>query len=74
MTMRIKSSHPESQGAFVIIEDADFNPDTMEEYGIELNGPSRDEMKSFLTEKGVEFPANIKGDKLVELYELAKAA
>lgn len=36
---------------------------------------TRDEMKAYLTEKGVEFPANIKGDKLAELYaaELAKA-
>lgn len=27
MTIRIKSSHPASQGPFVLIEEADFDPD-----------------------------------------------
>ena len=30
--MLIKSTHPESQGDFVVIEDADFNPDKHEVY------------------------------------------
>lgn len=35
--------------------------------------PTRDEMKDYLTEKGVEFPANIPTAKLAELYAAAKA-
>lgn len=30
--MRIKSSHKETQGDFIIIEDADFDPVTMQIY------------------------------------------
>ncbi len=32
MVMKVKSTHPESQGPFVLIEDADFNPDVHEKY------------------------------------------
>lgn len=67
-TIQIKSTHPESQGDFVIIEDGDFNEEIHELYKPEGDGPTRDEMKAFLVEKGVEFPANIKADKLAELY------
>lgn len=40
----------------------------------EAEGPTREEMKAYLTEKAVEFAANIKQPALVELYnaELAK--
>lgn len=34
---------------------------------------SREGMKAFLVEKGVTFPANIKGPALSELYEAEKA-
>jgi hypothetical protein len=34
--MLIKSTHLESQGPFVIIEDADFDPETMEAYDPEV--------------------------------------
>lgn len=37
------------------------------------DGPTREAMKSFLTANGVTFPANIKGDKLAELYAAEKA-
>ena len=37
------------------------------------SGPTREAMKSFLTTCGVTFPANIKGDKLAELYAAEKA-
>ena len=30
--MKIKSTHPESQGPFVLINDEDFDPSTMEEF------------------------------------------
>ena len=30
--MKIKSTHPETQGDFVEINDEDFNPETMTEY------------------------------------------
>lgn len=36
-------------------------------------GPTREAMKSFLTANGVAFQANIKGDKLAELYAAEKA-
>lgn len=35
--------------------------------------PARDEMKSFLTDKGVAFAANIKQPALAELYNAEKA-
>lgn len=73
--MLIKSTHPESQGDFVVIEDADFNPEKHEVYvegEEETEGPTREAMKSFLTTCGVTFPANIKGDKLAELYAAEK--
>lgn len=74
--MLIKSTHPESQGDFVVIEDADFNPEKHEVYveGEEkTDGPTREAMKSFLTANGVAFASNIKGDKLAELYAAEKA-
>ena len=37
--MLIKSTHPESQGDFVIIEDGDFDPETMEAYEPEGDKP-----------------------------------
>lgn len=37
------------------------------------DGPTREAMKSFLTANGVAFPANIKSDKLAELYAAEKA-
>ena len=74
--MLIKSTHPESQGDFVVIENDDFDPEKHEVYveGEEkTEGPTREAMKSFLTTCGVTFPANIKGDKLAELYAAEKA-
>jgi len=46
--MQIKSSHPESQGAFVEINDEDFDPETMREYvdGEEVEADPADESKS----------------------------
>jgi len=71
--MKIKSTH-ESQGEFVIIEDDDFNPETMERYGESAVGPTREEMKALLTERGIEFANNIKSPVLFDIYtaELAK--
>lgn len=40
---------------------------------VKWSGPTREAMKSFLTTNGVTFPANIKGDKLAELYAAEKA-
>lgn len=37
------------------------------------SGPTREAMKSFLTANSVTFPANIKSEKLVELYAAEKA-
>lgn len=72
--MKIVSAHPESQGPFVIIEDDAFNPDTMELYDEEpAGGPTREDMKAFLAEKGVGFANNIKAPALAELYAAEKA-
>ncbi len=71
--MKIKSTH-ESQGEFVIIEDCDFDAETMEKYEEEpeeeepADGPTRADMKAFLTEKGVTFANNIKAVALADLY------
>lgn len=35
--MRIKSTHPPSQGEFVEIEEENFNPETMEKYDPEAS-------------------------------------
>ena len=67
--MKILSTHPESQGPFVVIEDADFNPEIHEAYEEEpAGGPTREEMKAFLAEKGVPFANNIKSTALADLY------
>ena len=72
--MKIISTHPESQGPFVVIEDADFNPEIHEAYEDEpAGGPTREEMKAFLAGKGVAFANNIKAAPLAELYAAEKA-
>lgn len=35
--------------------------------------PTRDEMKAFLTEKGIQFANNIKGSDLAAMYDVEKA-
>lgn len=59
-----------NEEAQAMIEAGRVVADIPEEDG---NGPTRDEMKAYLAEKGVEFPQNIKGDKLAELYAAEKA-
>jgi len=41
--MKIKSTHPESQGPFVLIDDADFDPATMEAFDVaeEADAPKK---------------------------------
>ncbi len=39
--MKIKSTHPESQGDFVIIDDEDFDPEKHEKYEQEEEKPRK---------------------------------
>lgn len=75
--MKIKSTHPESQGLFVEIEADNFNADTMEEYveGDE-SGKSLSvaEIKEQLYELGVEIPAGSKKAELKALLDATLAA
>lgn len=69
-TVKVKREGPKG---CKIINKTDFDPEIHELYESDPTGPTRDEMKAYLTEKGVEFPQNIKGDKLAEMYAEAKA-
>jgi len=69
-TVQIKSTHPESQGPFVIIDEADFIEGQHELY---VEGEPDDgdltvpEIKEKLTAAGIEFPANAKKSDLLAL-------
>jgi hypothetical protein len=73
-TVKIKR---DNEKGYRIINKSSFDPEQHELYEAAKaegsGGPTRDEMKAFLAEKGIEFPANIRNDKLTELYEAAKA-
>lgn len=50
--MKIKSTHPESQGPFVVINDEDFDPKTMTEYSEQAQAAPQAEQKP--TKKSVK--------------------
>lgn len=75
----VKVKHDSAKG-YRIINATDFDPERHELYGSEkteqesvYDAVTRESMKAFLSDRGVNFPANIKTDKLIELYE-AEAA
>lgn len=67
-TLRIKPTH-ESQGAFVVINETDFDPNTMvlfDEEALAAKGAKKpsdglkvDELKEALAAKGVEIPEGV---------------
>lgn len=75
--LRIKSTHPESQGPFVIINKADFDEKIHEIYEeeeskvLDLEKASAKELKALLTTLEVAFDSKA---KIEELRELAKKA
>lgn len=70
-TVRIKSTHPESQGPFVNINKDDFVEGQHELYVEgDANNDGKltvDEIKAKLTELGIEYPAGAKKAELLEL-------
>lgn len=74
-TIKIKSTDPESQGDFVVIEKADFDVTVHEEY--DENAPAAPakltvpQIKSKLDELGIEYPSNAKRDDLIALLPAA---
>lgn len=76
MTMKIKSSHPESQGPFVVIDKENFNPDVHEEYveGAEVAPADMNvaQIKAALAAKVIEIPDGAKKSELLELLTSAE--
>lgn len=72
-TIKIKSTHPESQGAFVVINEADFDAEKHELYVEGEEGDSGDrsltvaEIKEILTAAGIEIPTGAKKADLLVL-------
>lgn len=69
-TIKIKSTHPESQGEFVVINAADFKEGEHDLY-VEGGGDGMTvkQLKDALTEAGVEFDKKAKKDELQALYD-----
>lgn len=79
MTTRIKSTHPESQGPYVDIEDSQYDPKVHELYetkAAETGGQKFDREAAFayLAEKGVKVSPKLGDVKLAALVEETKAA
>lgn len=71
-TIRIKSTHPASQGDFVEINKTDFDP---EKHQLFDESPVKkmtiDEIRQALTEKGIAFEEKAKKADLLALLESA---
>ena len=73
-TIKIKSTHPESQGPFVVINEADYDPRVHELYveGAEGEGDDKltvPEIKAKLDALKIEYPAGAKKADLLTLLE-----
>lgn len=73
--IKIKSTHPESQGDFVLIEEEDFDAERHEIYDPEgakkAEKATVAELRDALTAKGIEIP---EGAKKADLQALLDAA
>lgn len=76
MTLKIKSTHPETQGEFVIIDADQFDPDVHELWlpnaapapdAPAAKAPTVKELRKQLESLGVEFPPNASKDDLLAL-------
>lgn len=75
-TIRIKSTHPASQGDFVEINETDYDPSKHELFDKAPVSPfdklTVAELKAALTEKGITFDDKAKKPELLALLEAAE--
>lgn len=72
-TIRIKSTHPASQGDFVEINETDYDPSKHELFDETPASPNSEltvaELKAALTEKGIAFDDKAKKPELLALLD-----
>lgn len=81
-TIKIKSTHPQSQGEYVEINQSDYNPTIHKLYGEpdhpgqkdELDGMKKADLQEFLKAKGVEFETDANKEALLALAKSVKEA